>query len=195
MTPKPGLVNVLWVTAKRYTCYFKSKQTTGTNVCSYSDGGRPTSERGTERGVQRHLLTCLSQVIGDDGETVPTTQECLLFSSRLLAHHTTWRHVNHRGWTGARRRTFNLSRRDAAPASLDDGRQLDAPRRRRRPAAPAAGRAIFSAGHPGIPVNPYWNSVLILNLDLTFRNWHHPTYIIRTYDHCAPRPGNRIVVA
>ena len=40
----------------------------------------------------------------------------------------------------------------------------DAPRRRRRPAAPAAGRAIFSARHPGIPMNSYWVSVLILNL-------------------------------
>ena len=34
----------------------------------------------------------------------------------------------------------------------------------------AAGQAIFSAEHPGIPGNPYWISVLILNLDLTFLN-------------------------
>ena len=39
----------------------------------------------------------------------------------------------------------------------------------------AAGQAIFSAEHPGIPGNPYWISVLILNLDLTFLNCTPPT--------------------
>ena len=53
--------------------------------------------------------------------------------------------------------------------------------------AGAAGQAIFSAEHPGIPGNPYWISVLILNLDLTFLNCTPPTCIMgRCDDLCTP---------
>ena len=45
----------------------------------------------------------------------------------------------------------------------------------------AAGQAVFSAEHPGIPANPYWISVLILNLDLTFQFGTPPTCIILSF--------------
>eukprot|EP01043_Picozoa_sp_COSAG02_P003297 COSAG02_NODE_80_length_40128_cov_591.169002_15_plen_601_part_00 len=60
---------------------------------------------------------------------------------------------------------------------------------RQRPRDSGRGRAIFSARHPGIPMNSYWISVLILNLpDFSeLGNWHHHTCIRGTFDHmCTP---------